>query len=138
MIRGIVAITLALLIGNPICCCALGWVPAAPVSESDSAQPTRPLPPCCRQRAATQPQPDPVAPAEMPCPCLSLRNYVVTDQVTRPVPPTGVDLPLPAFCETTQALPRPEPTRLAAGDHGPPGEAPPRPPVRILYGVFRC
>lgn len=136
MIRGIIAITLALLIGNPVCCCALGWVPATAASSTAE----KPLRPCCQQRAAAerQQQQAPETPAQMPCPCLSIRKFVATDQVTRPVPPTGIDLPLPLFCETAQTLPRLAFDRLAAGDHGPPGVVPPRPPVRVLYGVFRC
>ena len=131
MIRGIVAITLALLIGNPFCCCALGLVDPTPEKAVHA---------CCQGKAADLPatSPDSDDPDRLPCGCAVQDLALAADKAPRPVAPLSQPVPAMLRPEAANPLPRPEWTIPAARDHGPPGGRSGTISFRILYGVFRC
>ncbi len=125
MLRAIPALLMVLLIGNPVCCCAV----AAPRAET--------APSCCQELAAE----DGSAPAEAPrhtCPCARKAGVVVADKLL--VPPPVLLMPLPALLPDgpgSLALVPSAASSLSSRIEPPPRAAPPV-PLHLLYGVFRC
>lgn len=88
MLRGLVSIFLALLIGNPVCCCAFSRL--APASSTSGEA----VPSCCQPRGGQTPASgtDSEEEAPDPCPCTKKVGIVPTDKtaVLPPVPTTVV------------------------------------------------
>lgn len=134
--RAFLALLMALLIGNPVCCCAV------PLSGTDASPgPAESLRPCCRERAADLAEsgdPLPASPAPTPCPCVKKLNLLQLEKrgqmaafVTDDLPVAGDPVAVPAWPGSVReyfgpVLP-------------PPGYRPVEsPPAWIRFGVFRC
>lgn len=127
------AFLLVVLIGNPVCCCALGHCAPSTEVRTDSDSP---LPPCCRAKLAEQ-CPDSEEAPEGPCPCRNNCLATGSEPIQAPGAPVGVPLPSVRPVESFHfhAILPPLPHTM------PPTEirsVAPAPPARILYGVFRC
>lgn len=134
MVRGLIALTMVLLIGNPFCCCAFAH--GSPAADSS-------LPACCRAKlaeAATDSPNTPVPGGEVPltCPCLREPGIVATGELLLPVAQASTPAPPPHFHGMAMLPAAREMSRghlLHPGRYGPDATAP---PFRLLYGVFRC
>lgn len=131
MARGVLALFLALLIGNPICCCAFGYP-----GGTDSAAAA--LPSCCKAKPGGSPQPDQRSEDSPPCPCRKSPGVATGDEVYATVLfPSGL---APAARETGAAVmfSRPADAIGASIRSGPSGGYAPSASFQVLYGVFRC
>lgn len=134
MVRGLIALMMVLLIGNPFCCCA--FAQGSPAADSS-------LPACCRAKlaeAATDSPKTPVSGEEVPltCPCLKEPGIVATGELLLPVAQVSTPASALHFHGMAMLPAAREPSRghlLHPGRYGPDATAP---PFRLLYGVFRC
>ena len=135
MVRGFTVLMMVLLIGNPFCCCAFAHASSA----ADSA-----LPACCRGKldagatGADAAVPGQNREAPLNCPCLKEPGVVAASELL--VPAAQISTPAPSFHFHGMAMlpAAKEMSRghlLHPGRYGPDATAP---PLRLLYGVFRC
>ena len=135
MTRLLFVICLAVLIGNPGCCCAF----ALPMFAASQTEAAVDLPPCCRAKALAEgrsPIPNPDEPREPSCPCSKRLGFVPADKVLVPFPsPSGstawisnpISVPAPGWCRS------PEPIRMTPRSFtGVP------PPLYLLHQSFLC
>lgn len=133
--RAFLALMMALLIGNPVCCCAV------PLSVSVSPVPAENLRPCCRERAADlakSGEPLPAAPVPAPCPCVKKLNLLQLEKRGQMAAFVPGDLPVARGPVAVPAWPGS--VREYYGPVQPPPGYPPveSPPAWIRFGVFRC
>ena len=126
MPRAVPALLMVLLIGNPICCCAVD----APQAEA--------APTCCQEQAAHGVPAPPEDPRPV-CPCARNTGVVVADKMLVPSP--TAPLPLPDLAPSAEGALSPHlfaaPSLASLRTEPPPGSGPPV-PLHVLYGVFRC
>jgi len=131
MVKGITAVFLVLLIGNPLCCCAAG-APRVADFPADS------LPSCCQAKLDQDSAPERDGRDSFPCPCTKFvgmvsgeRGYFTTL--------AALD-PFPALREarTDYRISRHDEVIAGMIRSGPPVSDLPFVPFSILYGVFRC
>ena len=131
MARGLIAVFLVFLIGNPMCCCAL-----AACEKADSAQAL--LPACCREKENQVPPSGEHSDDSIACSCKKIQGVVSADRVYSALLfPIGL---LPSIREsgTVFVFPAPSGVVEASTRSGPPGPSGAIAPFHILYGVFRC
>ncbi len=134
MARGLTALMMVLLIGNPFCCCAFGHG----VTAQEEV-----LPSCCRAKrdaASGTTDRDPASNEEAPlsCLCRKAAGVIAHDEVL--VPAARMIAPAPVFAFFGTDL-LPLAARYSRGHLLHPGRYGPvvtAPPLRVLYGVYRC
>lgn len=133
--RAFFAIFLILLVGNPLCCCAVSF------PSGDSRAEVASLPSCCQARLAGVPveeEPAPEPSPGMPCPCTAKVGIIPVDKLVVPTAVPGIRIPAIPLQTVFASLDRREQICrfLSSGSSVSPAAM--SPPPRLLYGVFRC
>jgi hypothetical protein len=127
---------MVVLIGNPVCCCAFAACGVRCEGATELTEPKEALPPCCRAKAE-QSCPDSDEVPSHSCPCAKKLGATPTEPLVVPEPSAGAPLPAPRPDGSLSLhLPKADAfLALRPPDEADSGAAP---PVRLLYGVFRC
>ncbi len=134
MARGLIALMMVLLVGNPLCCCVFGHGVTAQEET---------LPSCCRAKldaASSTSDRGPASSEEAPLSCLCRKGagVIAHDEVLRPAARLIAPLPVFAFYGTELLPPA---TRYSRGQLLHPGRFGPvvtEPPLHVLFEVYRC
>ena len=135
MARGIIGVVVALLIGNPFCCCAIGLT----LEKSSSKAPRHS---CCQGKSDTDAGGQSSEPSSehsgIPCRCGKNDRALALEKVAKPFPPEAQLVPAISFTGQVIRLPRPSPSVPLQGHYDPPWPGAGFSSLQILFGVFRC